>query len=71
MENTPLISQRVLNPLFTMEKRTRDIQVFIEDVFSVQQKYLGHLDFYQVLALYCIEASVSGTSLVCYTFYTS
>lgn len=66
-----LIIQRVLNPLFAVEKQTRDIQVFTEDAFSVQQEYLRHVDFYQVLALYCIEASVSGSSLICYTFYTS
>lgn len=66
----PLISQRALNPLFAMEKQTKNIHVFIQDAFSVQQKYLRHIAFYQVLALYCIEASVSGSSLVCYTLYT-
>lgn len=41
----PLVSQRALNPLFTVEKRTRDIQVFVEDVFSLQPEYLHHIDF--------------------------
>lgn len=41
---TSHLVQWVLSPLFSVEKGAKDIQVFIEDEFAIQQEYLHLAD---------------------------